>query len=198
MGARAAASRCQRREGETQRGRLPNQALPGIIGGCATNANDAETEQEASQHHHAQCACHHGTGGHRCAPGHGLHRRCTGRAASKGAELPEPRRSATSSGQEGSGGEGRKVTRAQDSSLCRRRERRVGIAQPNDVPMPNTLLRNSKKARNLTARVNGSIHSRTQSTRLGKKNGRPSALGVKRRRARSERLGERCDEWQAM
>ena len=47
MGARAAALRRQRREGETERDRPPEQALPGITRGCATNVNDPEAEQEA-------------------------------------------------------------------------------------------------------------------------------------------------------
>jgi hypothetical protein len=57
-GARAAVLRRQHREGETERDRPPEQVLPCITGGCATNANDAEAEQ--SQHHHG-AACQVGT-----------------------------------------------------------------------------------------------------------------------------------------
>ena len=42
MRARAAALRRQRREGETERDRPPEQALAGITRGCATNVNDPE------------------------------------------------------------------------------------------------------------------------------------------------------------
>jgi len=44
-GARAAVLRRQHREGETERDRPPEQVLPCITGGCATNANDAEAEE---------------------------------------------------------------------------------------------------------------------------------------------------------